>query len=95
MYNVIVIHTNNTVDNIALKAKPTLRQMQSWVGGYIERHPTSTYSIHEQLFKKYAMAMYFNDEGKLSNLPDNALASLIAGIPLVGDVVIIEGFDLD
>lgn len=54
----------------------SLSELQGYVGGYIELiHTTRT------------RVMVVNEEGLLKDLPQNKLASAIAGHPIVGDVL--------
>jgi hypothetical protein len=53
----------------------SLRELQAFVGGYIELVPCA------------APIAYCNEEGRLHNLPLNRLASIEFGQSLVGDVI--------
>ena len=59
--------------------KLTLEEMQAAVGGYIER----------VVIPKVG-EMYVDEEGLLKGKPINQMASLIAGMPIVGDVLIVR-----
>ncbi len=62
----------------------TLEQLNAAVGGYIEivMHRTSIGTL------KPGMLLVVNGEGMLRGLPTNVAASLLAGQPIVGDVVL-------
>lgn len=68
------IKANGGVTEVSAK---TLQEKQNHVGGYIE-----------PIYLKEGSVMYVNEEGLLHNLPSNPLASIIAGKPIVGDVII-------
>lgn len=57
------------------KKKFALEELQKFVGGSIELIPRSKPNA------------YCNDEGVLDNLPVNAVASVIFGMELRGDVI--------
>lgn len=61
----------------------TLQELQNFVGGYIELVPIYNPEYASKI-------MYCNEEGRLIGLPDNREASRIAGISIVGDVIICE-----
>jgi hypothetical protein len=74
-----IFRTNGDVDIINLHGQPvTLTQLQEAVGGYIEPIPGANGRA------------YFNEEGRLKGLPKNPVASMIFGLPIVGDVVKLE-----
>ena len=59
--------------------KPTLEQAQDFVGGFVE-----LVNLKEKQF-------LVNEDGLLEGLPFNAKASSLAGIPLVGPVLVLTG----
>jgi hypothetical protein len=69
----------------------TLQQLQKAVGGYIERAPDiweegqleSQFCIGGQTYN----TCYVNEEGRLQDLPVNAIASATIGYEVVGDAV--------
>jgi hypothetical protein len=66
---------------------PDLAKLQEAVGGYIEGvqlDPRCGYSF-----------MYVNEEGLLQGLQINPEASLMAGRPIVGDVVLLSQAELE
>lgn len=62
-----------------LDYKPTLGQAQKLVGGYVE--PIKT---------KQGL-MLVDEDGLSKQLPPNQEASIIAGKPIVGDVILLVG----
>ena len=79
-----IFRAGGTYEKRKVHAKPTLKEMQDIVGGYIE--PVSV------RFEKYIRIMVVNEEGKLRGLTVNIAASKIAGSLIVGDVLILEGY---
>tara|TARA_Y100000592_G_scaffold71593_1_gene111457 strand:- start:1275 stop:1664 length:390 start_codon:yes stop_codon:yes gene_type:complete len=67
-------------DIVPLGINPTFKEMQNAVGGYIEC---------VRIFD--GRHMYVNEDGKAMNLPPNAKASQMAGVPIVGDAVLLDG----
>ena len=74
----LVLKTDGSI--VPLGINPTFKEMQNAVGGYIEC---------VRIFD--GRHMYVNDDGKGMNLPPNAKASQMAGIPIVGDAVLLDG----
>ena len=74
----LVLKTDGSI--VPLGINPTFKEMQNAVGGYIEC---------VRIFD--GRHMYVNDDGKAMNLPPNAKASQMAGIPIVGDAVLLDG----
>lgn len=64
--------------------KPTLKEMQEFVGGYIE-------PIRVKV-NGYSYTIVVNEEGLLMNLPINEYDSRVAGFMLVGNVILMKGF---
>ncbi len=58
----------------------TLEELQSAVGGNIEFVPS----------EKNGHLIIVNEEGHIHGLPFNTAASFLAGIPLVGDALVVE-----
>lgn len=79
--NALLISTTNCVSVVTLpKGNKQLKFLQGCVGGFIERVSSAYGDI------------YVNEEGRREDLDDNQIGSMIAGIPLVG-VVVITGKD--
>ena len=81
-----------TDSNLQLLAKnhfgsklPTLEQMQSAVGGYIEFVRITTDGA----------MMVVNEDGRLKKLPYNKVASIMAGRNIVGDVLIFSKKEME
>ena len=65
----------------------TLDKQQKLVGGYIEYVPVAQ-NMHKLLI--------VNEEGRLQDVPElNEIASLLAGQPIIGDVVLVHIEELD
>ncbi len=62
----------------------TLKEMQSIVGGYIERHPDNV----EIDGKSYEVIV--NEEGLINNLPMNEYMLVKFGITVFGSAILIE-----
>jgi len=61
------------------EGRPTLRQLQDAVGGYIEAVPLADWP------HRY---MYVNEEGLIHGLPLNLIASKFAGQPIMGPAIL-------
>lgn len=71
------ISVDGTITDLPDKKYGTLKEA---VGGYIEMVQLGN-----------GKTMIVNEDGQLENLPLNKKASIIAGIPIAGNVVIIQG----
>lgn len=76
----MLITTDATVMELELEDNTQLEQIQQAVNGYIERYqdPTEDRAIH----------FWVNENGHALKLPLNFTASVLAGHPLYGNVVI-------
>ena len=83
---VILLKADGTRQDLTPEKNPDLKQMQDWVGGYIE-------VIHVS-FEGKKVPMVVNEEGLIHRLPLNYQAGRIAGCPIVGDVFILVGWRL-
>ena len=81
MENILLIKSNGTRTRISQESPPSLQELQSWVGGFIE---------YVSIPSKFKKDMVVNEEGLIHNLPFNQKASLIAKQPIVGDVILIK-----
>jgi len=81
-----IYRTDGTYIKEERDTKPTLVEMQMIVGGYIQPLQVD----HEG----HRRTMIVNEEGKLRSLPLNLRATKIAGLTIVGDVLILEGWRL-
>ena len=63
--------------------EPTLAELQGLVGGLIE-----------VVYLEDGKQLIVNEEGVLLDLPLNQTASMLAGQPIVGNAVILEGLAL-
>lgn len=66
---------------------PSLETLQSAVDGYIE--------VVAAWKGEKRVTMIVNEEGLLRRLPLNETASLLARRPIVGDVVVLDGIELE
>jgi len=76
-----LIKSTGMVTTVTIPKKDSLPVMQAAVGGLIE------YVYIRYNRKKTIMVV--NEEGRLIGLPINPIASLIAGQPIVGDVLLL------
>jgi hypothetical protein len=77
-----IYKADGTMEQVDLQGrKVTLEQLQQAVGGYIEAVPGTN------------ARAYCNEEGMLTGLPFNAIASHLFGMALVGNVVVLETGD--
>ena len=81
-----IYKADGTYEKREAPTKPTLKQMQELVGGYIE----SVRVEHEE----HMRTMVVNEEGFLMGLGFNLNASQIAHRQIVGNVFILEGYRL-
>ena len=66
---------------VTLPSSTSFENIQKLVGGYVAyvRHP-----------KQISGQMAVNEDGIMLRLPSNIIASVIAGEPLLGDVVVVQ-----
>lgn len=69
---------HNEPPTIVETDKISFEEMQEIVGGDVERYPVPAVTPKAD--------MYFNEYGRMKNLPFNALATVIAGQQVLGDV---------
>ena len=84
MTKVWYIPCNTEVKDEVIEIEPTLNNLQTLVGGYIEIIPIS---------KKQSLVV--NEEGLLLNLPRNNLVTALTNRNIVGNVVVIDNKDLN
>jgi len=91
MNKVITITSLGEVNVTMPDFKPTLKEMQKMVGGYIEPvRPMVTARITDEQI--YTGTMVVNEDGRSLQLPFNAKASLLAQQTILGDVFILVGW---
>jgi hypothetical protein len=61
---------------------PTLAESQKIVGGYIEKIP----------IRFSNKTLIVNEDGRIKNLPLNHRASQMFFFPIVGDIIVLEGW---
>ena len=85
MGTIIVIHPQGTMQHIRQEERPTLRQLQGWVGGYIE-------PVYKYLPE--GMEAWVDEDGISKGLPPNNVGTLAVEWPhmLLGNVVVVQGF---
>lgn len=81
-----IIKANGTYKKQEVVNLPTLREMQMLVGGDI--------LAIQVKYEGENRTMIVNEDGFLMGLPPNKKASLIVGSPIVGNVLILEGYRL-
>jgi len=81
-----MIKADGTEEDKEFPKKPTLKEMQEVVGGLIEPIKVK--------YEGRIATMVVNEDGKSSELTFNEKASNIYGGPIVGDVFILEGYQL-
>ena len=74
---------------VSIEKNNALKPLQELVGGWIERIPHIVYQ------GKRRYECYVNEEGILMNLPINIQASIIAGQPIFGNMVMVLEGDLE
>ena len=85
---VVLLKADGTREDLRPEKKPTLKQMQAWVGGYIE-------VIRAGIrFQGEAAVLVVNEEGRMHGLPPNKQATFHFGFPIVGDVFVLIGWRL-
>jgi len=81
-FSVRILGANGTDETIQIDKKPTLEQMQKWVGGYI---------IEFKPWRK-GFQLWVDEDGIPKQLPVNGKASGLVGETIYGTAVILEGF---
>jgi len=84
-YNVYLSKPHTVTETKVLDHKPTLAEMQEMIGGYIERVNLNN----------PGKVMYVDEDGLAKNLEVNSFATFLTGTTIVGNAVILDGFDLD
>jgi len=85
--NPMAIHIKTDGTQVSDVDISTLDKQQKLVGGYIEYVPVAQ-NMHKLLI--------VNEEGRLQEVPElNETASLLAGQPIIGDVVLVHIEELD
>lgn len=93
MNKVITISSLGDVNVTTPDFKPSLKEMQAMVGGYIEPiRPMVKARIHEDNGMVYTGTMVVNEDGIRLDLPFNAKASLLTQRTIRGDVFILVGW---
>jgi hypothetical protein len=86
-----IIKSDGSTERIALlKGNAQLNQLQTIVGGYIEH-----VRLQAHVGNNFSESMWVNEDGYRLNLQHNALASEIARVPVVGDVVLTYPGEVD
>lgn len=78
-FKITTIKATGEVKTWARASAPGLKMLQDAVGGYVELIPTTDGS-----------QFYVNEDGLSKRLPINAVASIAASRPIVGDVIIVH-----
>lgn len=78
----LLIRSDGTEAEVSPRAAVwSLGEMQGHVGGFIEL------VLHTKLAT--GMVMFVNEDGRMRGLPPNRKASMLADVPIVGDVLIV------
>ena len=86
-WSVTILRASGVIEKLELQEYPTLKTMQSWVGGYIERVPVNATAP--------CKTMIVNEDGIFKNLPVNVRASAYYDHgPILGDVALLD-FELE
>ena len=86
MNKILILKAGGTQEPIELERQPTLKELQEWVGGYVEK---------VRVWPSFGKEMYANEDGRMKRLPMNAEASVMSGQPIVGNAVVLENFELE
>jgi hypothetical protein len=80
-WNSFLVKTDGTIieQNPEVGQKFSLKELQKFVGGYIEMFPLQN-----------EWKLYCNENGKLASLPPNFVATELFGYPLVGNVIFVK-----
>lgn len=81
MTKALLVTAEDEIREIEIPDTHALYELQTMVGGLID------------CVRNDDLVGYVNDEGLLMGLPLNGWASLMLGQPLVGDVVIVGGYN--
>jgi len=65
--------------------KPTLKEAQEFVGGYVEKFPKRF------LPKGFKGELLMNEDGRLKNMPLNEVVSKQVGFEVVGPAIVLQG----
>ncbi len=79
-YELQVIGTDASKEDVQLDRSPTLQELQDWVKGPIE--------VLHLNFHGRVMQMVVNEEGYIQRLPPNYLATTLYGQRICGPVVL-------
>ncbi len=93
MKRVVLLKADGTRQDLTPEKKPTLEQMQKWVGGYIETIHRDAFG-HGFRFEGGPAVLVVNEEGRSKRLPVNESASLAFGFRVFGDVFVLQGWRL-
>ena len=84
-----VLRINGFTDAFTIESEhyPSLNEMHTAVGGYIERVRLSEFATFEDLPIE-PLVMVVDEEGLVKKKPMNVKACMLAQRPIVGDVII-------
>lgn len=92
-YKMLMIKANGNGYFVESETRPAFSDMQELVGGYIER--TFCVFTARDAEDPSECVMLVNEDGIGMDLPYNLMASKYAGQDIVGDVLILQNFDLE
>ena len=93
MKRVVLLKADGTREVLTPEKKPTLEQMQKWVGGDIEPIHRDTRGRGIQ-FDGQAAVLVLNEEGRLHGLALNKQACQLFDFDIVGDCFVLQGWRL-
>jgi hypothetical protein len=88
----LMVKANGDGYLVESEERPSLLEMQGLVGGYIER-TLCVFTDHREGQRESVMLV--NEDGIGMDLPYNLMASEYARQRIVGDVLILQNFDLE
>ena len=92
-YKMVLLKADNEQLFMETGIQPKFSDMQKLVGGYIER-TLCVFTAHDAEDPSECV-MLVNEDGIGMDLPYNLMASRYAGQTIVGDVLVLQNFDLE
>ena len=92
-YKMVLLKADNEHLFMETSIQPKFSDMQKLVGGYIER--TLCVFTANDPEDPSECVMLVNEDGIGMDLPYNLMASRYAGQTIVGDVLVLQNFDLE
>lgn len=94
---IIKLKTDKSMEVLETDTPPTLEEMQSAVGGYVEfiREVSYVVEVEGALEVTEDAVLVINEEGIPLGLGVNPMASMMACQPILGDAMLIVDLELD